>query len=276
MHEGGKPLIGYFGVHIAFLVRGREEQLRLYRRFRDELVPDPRNTFATVAPYISLQIFHHLPVEVPAVRPLSVYTLPATYSAIRPNQVLFNKRPVAFWDIKITLDTFSKVNGEPFHFMDALEGGYSFTEWCEFRAAVYFPYDWLQTMALYDWANMAIPTFVPDLPMYTFSRGTNALNEWLASSWLAPSSVSPHNYNDWADLPGRVYWWLMTDFRALPGVETFASISELFGTLSSQEALWRQSGVLRQAQQQRAAQSALFWRSAALRALSPAPAAASG
>merc|ERR1712087_857245 len=101
--------------------------------------------------------------------------MPAVYTATRPYEVLLNKRPIAFWDLAVILDGFARVNGEPVDFVDATElfglGRHSFEDWAAFRAAVYYPYDWLQTMAFYDWISMGIPTFVPDIPIYTFSRG---------------------------------------------------------------------------------------------------------
>lgn len=271
LHEAGKPVIGYFGVHVAFMVKGAEHQLSLYRRFRDRLAQDPRNTFATVAPYISFQILHHVPVEVPAVRPVSLYTLPAVYSGISTHEVLLNKRPIAFWDLAVLMDTFARLNNKELRFLDATElfalGRHTFEDWAAFRAAVYYPYDWLQTMAFYDWVNMGLPTFVPDLPMYTYSRGTNALDEWEAAAWHVPHSVYPYHYSDWDDLESRVYWWLLTDFRALPGVYAFSSIPELFARLSSDKGLLKMSGTLRQAQLERAAIAGMFWQSALLRAL---------
>lgn len=275
MHDLGKPVLGYFGVHPAFMVKDQEEQLALYRRFRDNIAMDQRSTLATVAPYISLQILHHVPLEVPAVRPLSLYTLPAVYTAARRQEVLLNKRPIAFWDVAALLDKFAQLSGKDLDFVDATElfslGRYSFQDWAAARAAVYFPYDWLQTLAFYDWVNMGLPTFVPDLALYTFSRGTNADDEWQVTTWSAPTSLYPYHYSDWEDLPGRLYWWRLTDFHALPGVRRFASVSELFEGLASQDALWRISGELRQAQLVRTASAAPFWRSVLLRALASWP-----
>lgn len=47
-------LRGYFGVHVAFMLPQAEHQLRLYHAFV-ELSKDSRNSFATKAPYLSLQ-----------------------------------------------------------------------------------------------------------------------------------------------------------------------------------------------------------------------------
>mmetsp|Transcript_125765 Transcript_125765/g.367540 ORF Transcript_125765/g.367540 Transcript_125765/m.367540 type:complete len:672 (+) Transcript_125765:49-2064(+) len=275
LYEAGKPVLGYFGVHIAFMLKEAEDQLSLYRRFRDLLVQDPRNTLATVAPYISLQILHHVPIEVPAVRPTSLYTLPAVYSGACAREVLLNKRPISFWDLAVLMDTFARLNSKDLSFIDATElhqlGRFSFKDWAAFRAAVYFPYDWLQTMAFYDWVNMGLPTFVPDLPMYTFSRGTNAVDEWEATTWHIPPSVYPHHYSDWDDLTGRVYWWLLTDFKALPGIFAFSSIPELFMQLVSQDELVKMSGTMRQAQLERVAIAGRFWHDALLRAIAYGP-----
>lgn len=272
MHEAGKPLIGYFGVHIGFMVREKAEQLQLYRYFRDSIAQDQRSTLATVAPYISLQMFYNLPVEVPAIRPLSLYTLPAVYTATRANEVLLNKRPIAFWDPSAILNACLRAGKEEaLQFIDAAElykfGRSSYHDWGEFRAAVYFPYDWLQTLTFYDWVNMGIPTFVPDTPLYTYASGTNAPGELDATTWHVPPAVYPHHFSDWHDLNGRVYWWLLTDFRALPGVGSFTSAASLFMVLANQTELWRMSGRLRQGQMERTAQATSFWRSAVFRAL---------
>ncbi|CAE7022411.1 ubiE, partial [Symbiodinium sp. CCMP2456] len=37
MHRAGKPIVGYFGVHVAFLVPQAWNQKKLYEIFRDEL-----------------------------------------------------------------------------------------------------------------------------------------------------------------------------------------------------------------------------------------------
>ncbi|CAJ1442349.1 unnamed protein product, partial [Effrenium voratum] len=55
MHRAGKPVLGYFGVHVAFMVKKDEDQRKLYRAFVDELANDPRTSWATKAPYLSLQ-----------------------------------------------------------------------------------------------------------------------------------------------------------------------------------------------------------------------------
>merc|ERR1712070_835953 len=92
-----------------------------YRQFRDDLSQDPRSTFATVAPYISMQLLYHVPVEVPVVRPLSLYTLPAMYSATRVRDVLVSKRPTAFFDLKAIFQSFADGNGRQLEFIDAQE-----------------------------------------------------------------------------------------------------------------------------------------------------------
>lgn len=266
-----KALLGYFGVNVGFLVRGEAEQLGFYKEFRDKLTMDPRSTYATVAPYISLQLLYHMPAEVPAVRPLSLYTLPATYTATREKDVFVGKRPIAFFDISRVLGAFSLANERQLNFVDAAEmfklGTVAFQDIASFRAGVYFPYDWLQTMAFYDWINMCLPTFIPDIPIYAFARGTNAPDEWLTTSWHAPSSVYPFHYGDWDSFAGRVYWWLLNDFHALPGVRTFRSIAELFDLLSSRDKLWEQSGQLRQSHIVRTSSASRFWRDALLRGL---------
>jgi len=272
MHEAGKPLIGYFGVHIGFMVQEREDQLDLYRYFRDTLSQDSRSTLATVAPYISLQMFYNMPVEIPAVRPLTLYTLPAVYTATRAQEVLVNKRPIAFWDTSAVLNACVKAGGiNDLSFVDAAElykvGETSYEDWGNFRAAIYFPYDWLQTLTFYDWVNMGLPTFVPNSPLYTFASGTNAPGELEAAIWHVPPAVYPHHFSDWPDSIGRVYWWSLTDFQALPGVRGFTSQADLFMQLSSQRELWRLSGQLRLAHMERAARATTFWRSAVLRAL---------
>eukprot|EP00927_Polykrikos_kofoidii_P066313 TRINITY_DN6193_c0_g2_i1.p1 TRINITY_DN6193_c0_g2~~TRINITY_DN6193_c0_g2_i1.p1 ORF type:complete len:756 (+),score=114.41 TRINITY_DN6193_c0_g2_i1:62-2329(+) len=269
--DTSKPVLGYFGVHVGFMLHGIQEQLGFYKHFRDWLVQDRRSTFATVAPYISAQLLFNMPVEVPAVRPLSLYTLPSVYSASRPTEILVNKRPIAFFDLMAILTSFADSSGRDFSFVDAQTlyyvGKVSFDDWAAFRAGVYYPYDWLQTMTLYDWINIGLPTFVPDIPIYAFARGTNCEDAWEAASWHVPKSVYPYHFADWSDLPGRIYWWHMTDFHALPGVSTFRSVSHLFMMLSPIDALWRQSGKLRAARLIRTAETSRFWRDALLRAL---------
>jgi len=272
MHDTGKPIIGYLGVHAAFMLKGRDAQLELYRSLRDRVAQDPRSTLATVAPYISLQMFYHLPVELPAVRPLSLYTLPAMYTADKPFEVLVNKRPIAFFDVASMLEACVRMGGEDrLQFVDAgglyHSGKHAYSDWASFRAAVYFPYDWLQTLSFYDFVNMAIPTFIPDSPLYTYAAGTNAVGEWDAVVWHVPPDVYPHHYSDWGDLVGRSYWWLLTDFRALPGVTGFVSVADLLEGITSQETLWRTSGQLRQAHLQRVGSATIFWREAILRAI---------
>merc|ERR1712014_198759 len=93
-----------------------------------------------------------------------------------------------------------------------------YVDWAAFKAGVFFPYDWLQTMAFYDWVNMGLPTFVPDLPIFAFTRGTNHPDEWRATTWNVPRFIFPHHFGDWDNLASRVYWWRLTDFHALPGV----------------------------------------------------------
>ncbi|CAK0806175.1 unnamed protein product [Prorocentrum cordatum] len=120
-HEEGKAIIGYFGVHVAFMLKGSEPQLDLYRRFTDQLAGDSRSTLATVAPYISMQSLYHMPLEIPAVRPLSAYTLPARYTASKPDEVLVNKRPMAFWDVSHVLNVCARAAGDSVLFRDAGE-----------------------------------------------------------------------------------------------------------------------------------------------------------
>ncbi|CAE8651875.1 unnamed protein product [Polarella glacialis] len=269
MHRAGRPVIGYFGVHIAFMVDGYDSQVALYSGFT-ELAKDPRNTLATKSPYISWQLYGHLPLKIPAIMPLSLYTQPALYSGTLAQGVLLNKRPVHFWDRRLMLETIARHNSFDWIFFDANELiGARYQHWCSYRAGVYFPYDWLQTMAFFDWVNMGIPTFVPDTPMFTFTQqGTNSRTGWPATMWRPPREVFGYQYSDWNDLEGRVFWWQLTDFKSLPGVQVFTSVAQLFQGLASQEHLWEVSGQLRQAHLVRTVSAADFWRQALLRALS--------
>lgn len=281
LHETGKPILGYFGVHVGFLLDAEEDQLELYHAFRDQLALNPRSTFATKAPYLSMQIYYHTAVKIPAVRPTSLYTAPAAYTGERKGEVLVNRRPGKgagwIWDLPWILQSFADHaaggNGgygtTPLRFVSAAAVPGGWKEWTTFSAAVYFPYEWLQTMTLYDWVNMAIPTFVPDSPLYTYTQGTNNRDEWAETVWGGdpPATDFPHRYADWDDLDGRAYWWSLTDFAALPGIVAFASIGELLAGVALQSSLWAASQRLRQAHLHRLAQSAVFWRSAALRAL---------
>ncbi|CAE8614641.1 unnamed protein product [Polarella glacialis] len=269
MHRAGRPVIGYFGVHIAFMVDGYDSQVALYSGFT-ELAKDPRNTLATKSPYISWQLYGHLPLKIPAIMPLSLYTQPALYSGTLAQGVLLNKRPVHFWDRRLMLETIARHNNFDWIFFDANElRGARYQHWCSYRAGVYFPYDWLQTMAFFDWVNMGIPTFVPDTPMFTFThQGTNSKTAWPATMWRPPREVFGYQYSDWNDLEGRVFWWQLTDFKSLPGVQVFTSVAQLFQGLASQERLWEVSGQLRQAHLVRTVSAADFWRQAILRALS--------
>jgi len=56
----------------------------------------------------------------------------------------------------------------------------SWENWATYKAAVFFPYEWLQTFAPYDVFAMGIPFFVPDpkrlLPIYYYSATTR--QEW--------------------------------------------------------------------------------------------------
>eukprot|EP00929_Paragymnodinium_shiwhaense_P062889 TRINITY_DN31417_c0_g1_i5.p1 TRINITY_DN31417_c0_g1~~TRINITY_DN31417_c0_g1_i5.p1 ORF type:complete len:387 (+),score=26.07 TRINITY_DN31417_c0_g1_i5:134-1294(+) len=79
-HELGKPVLGYFGVHVGFLVDDPEDQRALYEAFRDGISKDRRSTLLTQSPYLSQQIHYHTTLELPAVLPLSLYTLPAAYT----------------------------------------------------------------------------------------------------------------------------------------------------------------------------------------------------
>eukprot|EP00434_Breviolum_minutum_P016402 symbB.v1.2.014457.t2/scaffold1056.1/size140729/6 len=187
MHRAGKPVMGYFGVHIAFMLNEGREQNSLYQSFKDELAQDPRNSFATKAPYLSLQIYSHTSLKFPAVRPLSLYTLPVVYSGANSTMVLLNRRPVHFWNRRLLLNSFAFLNGFDLRFQEVKDlKDPSFSNWLSHRAGLYFPYDWLQTMGFYDWINMAFPTFVPDTPMYAFTMmGTNN-RAWTATIFTPP------------------------------------------------------------------------------------------
>ena len=267
MHRAGKSVIGYFGVHIAFLVQSYEAQTQLYQVFLDELAQDPRNSFATVAPYLSLQVYRHTSLQLPAVRPLSMYTQPVTYSGGNSTEVLLNRRPVLFWNRQLLFNSLAQLNGINLRFRHVHQlPDKTFGSWLSHRAGVYFPYDWLQTMAFYDWINMALPTFVPDTPMYTFTMlGTNT-RSWITSIFEPPKHVYPYEYTEWDDLEGRVFWWHMTDFKALPSVRTFASLSELF-TLLLQEPMIKISAEMRLEHLRRTHSTAIFWQQALLRAV---------
>eukprot|EP00434_Breviolum_minutum_P016401 symbB.v1.2.014457.t1/scaffold1056.1/size140729/6 len=180
-------LLGYFGVHIAFMLNEGREQNSLYQSFKDELAQDPRNSFATKAPYLSLQIYSHTSLKFPAVRPLSLYTLPVVYSGANSTMVLLNRRPVHFWNRRLLLNSFAFLNGFDLRFQEVKDlKDPSFSNWLSHRAGLYFPYDWLQTMGFYDWINMAFPTFVPDTPMYAFTMmGTNN-RAWTATIFTPP------------------------------------------------------------------------------------------
>jgi len=288
MHRAGKAVIGYFGVHVGFMLHNSADQAAFYHEFSNVLARDPRNTFATVAPHVSLQIFHHVPVEVPAVRPLSLYTQPAFHTASRADEVLVNKRPTDFWKLTRLLDSCARLNSvAPLRFVEtdslAKSGRSTYSDWAAFRAAVYFPYDWLQTMMFYDWLALGLPTFVQDTPMHTFATGSNPRTKaeamdanllyshhWDAVEWQAPHEALPHHYGNWHDLPGRVFWWRLTDLRALPGVGSFSSVAELLASLSSKEALQAMTSRTRLAHLERTGQAALFWRGALTRALATA------
>ena len=121
-------------------------------------------------------------------------------------------------------------------------------------------------MAVYDWINMALPTFVPETPMYTFTMlGTNT-RSWITSIFEPPKHVYPYEYTEWDDLEGRVFWWHMTDFKALPSVRTFASLSELF-TLLLQEPMIEIGAEMRLEHLRRTHSTAIFWQQALLRAV---------
>ncbi|CAE8589040.1 unnamed protein product, partial [Polarella glacialis] len=286
-HEAGKPVLGYIVAHLAFLLKDATDHLHIYSRFTDSLSKDPRNTFATVAPYVSMQMFHHLPTEVPAIS--------------QAGTVLLNKRPQYFWQgamIAAVAEAIFRKNHnnhnnnnnnnndnsnnnninlpQPLSFATECRQC-SFQQLADFRAAVFFPYDWLQTMAFYDFINMAVPTFVPDTPFYTYSRGTNGRGEgteWLVSTWSAPRAADPFHYNDWDDTTGRMYWWMMTDFRVLPGVSLFSSAAELVSGLLSEASLLSSSATLREARQVRVDLARGFYQDALLRALFAPPVAA--
>merc|ERR1712070_517493 len=94
--------------------------------------------------------------------------------------------------------------------------------------------------------------------MHTFATGTNPRkgsearawnllysHHWDVSVWDPPQSLVPYNYNEWHDLHGRVYWWLLTDFNSMPGVTTYSSIPELFQILESDDSLLNLSASLR-------------------------------
>merc|ERR1711924_492855 len=92
---------------------------------------------------------------------------------------------------------------------------------------------------------MGLPTFVPDTPMYTFSRGTNSQERWEVTAWQVPRHIYPYSYSDWDNLESRVYWWHLTDFKALPGAQLFTSVPELFERLLVQTELFAISAELR-------------------------------
>lgn len=272
MHREHKPVAGYFGVHVGFMLSGDAAQLELYQWLAGDFALDPRSSAATVAPYISLQIYYHAPVQLPAIRPASLYTLPATYASANAQDVLVNKRPSSFFYVSELFSSFARLHGKPFRFVDTdslkATDRTSYQDWACFRAAVYLPYMWLQTMTFYDWANMGIPLFVPNTPLYAFAPGTNARAAWTATMWEAPRTFFPHQYNDWDDYAGRVYWWALTDFCALPGVIGWSSVPELLtGPLSSDSALQRASGQLRAGHIVRVSEATVFWRETLVRAL---------
>ncbi|CAJ1388462.1 unnamed protein product [Effrenium voratum] len=213
-----------------------EDQRKLYRAFVDELANDPRTSWATKAPYLSLQIYSHTGLQIPAVRPLSLYTPPVTYTGANATAVLLNRRPVLFWNRRLLLNSLAKINGIPLTFQTVSDlPDKSYSNWLSHRAGLYFPYDWLQTMGFYDWINMGLPTFVPDTPMYTFTMlGTNDRG-WLETIFQPPKSLYPYNYKDWEDLESRVYWWHITDFKALAGagVQLFSSLPQLMELLQA-------------------------------------------
>eukprot|EP00929_Paragymnodinium_shiwhaense_P065703 TRINITY_DN32914_c0_g1_i1.p1 TRINITY_DN32914_c0_g1~~TRINITY_DN32914_c0_g1_i1.p1 ORF type:complete len:709 (-),score=137.80 TRINITY_DN32914_c0_g1_i1:491-2344(-) len=272
MHEAGKPVMGYFGVHIGFMLQKEEDQLRFYETFTKNLAADPRSTLATKSPYLSQQLLRHVAVQVPALRPASLYTQPATYTASRPQEVVVNRRPVSFWNVSALLTAYSASTESPLTFTNVDElrqrGRASYKDFGACLAGVFYPYDWLQTMMLYDWANIALPVFVPDSPMYTFAVGTNTPDAWPAVSWEPPADLYPYHYGDWANAEGRAYWWQLSDFKSMKGIATFTSVAHLLAQLSSRDYLWELSGQLRMGHLQRATAAAAFWKQGLLRAVS--------
>ncbi|CAE7302240.1 ubiE [Symbiodinium sp. CCMP2592] len=203
----------------------------------------------------------------PAVRPLSLYAQPVTYSGGNSTTVLLNRRPVLFWNRQVLFNSLAELNSVNLRFRHVTElTDKSFGNWLSHRAGVYYPYDWLQTMAFYDWVNMGLPTFVPDTPMYTFTiLGTNDRN-WIETIFDPPKHLYPYEYRDWEDLENRVYWWHMTDFKALPSVRSFTSAAQLF-TLLLQESMVEISAEMRQEHLRRTHSTAVFWQQALLTAL---------
>eukprot|EP00435_Cladocopium_sp_Y103_P012932 s1706_g3.t1 len=266
MHRAGKPVIGYFGVHIAFMLNEGEEQKSLYQAFVDELSQDPRNSFATKAPYLSLQIYSHTSLKFPSVRPLSLYTQPVTYSGAKSTEILLNRRPVLFWNRRLLLNSVAYLNGFDLKFQEVKSlSDKTFSNWLSHRAGLYFPYDWLQTMGFYDWINMAFPTFVPDTPMYTYTMmGTNHRG-WTATIFSPPNDLYPYKYQDWNDLESRVFWWHMTDFKVLPTVQLFQSLPQLFQMLT-QASMNSISAEMRLQHLQRTHSTAKYWQESLLRA----------
>ncbi|CAK9098180.1 Calcium-dependent protein kinase 2 (PfCDPK2) [Durusdinium trenchii] len=266
MHRAGKPVLGYFGVHVAFMIHEGRDQKRLYGAFL-ELSQDERHSFATKAPYLSLQVYSHTSLKLPAIRPLSLYTQPVIYSGAESREVLLNRRPVPFWNRRLLMNSFAELNGFHFRF-EVVErlADKSYSNWLSHRAGIYYPYDWLQTMGFYDWINMGLPTFVPDTPMYTYTmQGTNNRG-WTSSIFEPPKEIYPYRYQDWEDLESRVFWWHMTDFKVLPCVQLFVSLPHLFLALS-QVPMAALSAEMRLQHLQRTHSTARYWQEALLKAL---------
>lgn len=176
------------------------------------------------------------------------------------------KRPISFWDLATTFALFFIINALPFRVREAAHTHGEFSDWCTARAAVYFPYAWLQTMAFYDVVNMGIPTFVPDSPIYTINSGTNSKHEWSVKTWYAPPITYPYHYADHEEYEGRIFWWHLTDFHAFNGVGRFSSVSELLIALEDVQGLLDMSAKLHDQHEQRVAKATIFWKDAVLRA----------
>ncbi|CAK9103654.1 Uncharacterized protein SCF082_LOCUS48408 [Durusdinium trenchii] len=182
----GKPIFGYIGNPFGAYLRPGHPQENFYKVFRDELVVNPRNSFACMSPYLGALIYWHSGVHVPVVRPLGLYT-GASYQPLSAGRfsrsILVTKSIFVPVDLAMVLNDFvaalRKLEEKALVPLKLWESNHtlfanlkqlsdpSWSNWARHTAAVFLPYD-PQQMVFYELYSMGVPLLVPHESLLPF------------------------------------------------------------------------------------------------------------
>eukprot|EP00913_Durusdinium_trenchii_P016523 g15529.t2 len=225
---------------MGICVRGTQQnrldvlQENFYKVFRDELVVNPRNSFACMSPYLGALIYWHSGVHVPVVRPLGLYT-GASYQPLSAGRfsrsILVTKSIFVPVDLAMVLNDFVaalRKLEERERGLDLLRGALGFLRGfyrTNFEKALVPLKLWESNHTLFanlkqlsdpswsNWARHTAAVFLPYDPQQMvfyelYSMGVPLLEfRYQSPGWEVPREELRYDWTENAELYELRWWW---------------------------------------------------------------------